>query len=380
MVRSGPNELPAMVTVISPLCGPSTQGQTRPPTGPWTSCAPRRLRSHPARRWPTADTPPEQDGSDEIRGPVKVAGGRGWAQRGHGHRSLTPGLCASARELTHSGAGSTLPPPAPPPTGRGMSPTTIHVRPTGVTDQTTPGIETRDLARLFRRSPALAGVSVRVEAGRAVAVLGANGAGKTTLLRILATALRPSFGSAAVDGIDVAERPEEIRPRVALLTHATGLYDDLSAVENLDFAAALLRIPGPDREGRGPRRARAGGPRRGTGCAGRPLLGRHAAPLGAGTDPARPPAPRAPRRAVRGPRCGWPDPGRRAARRVARGRDHRAGRDPRRRASGADRRLDAPRQRPAGRGGRRRCHRANRRDGNDRPGAGVRALPAGARP
>ncbi len=131
-----------------------------------------------------------------------------------------------------------------------MPPTTIHVRPTGVTDETTPGIETRDLARLFRRSPALAGVTLRIEAGRAVAVLGANGAGKTTLLRILATALRPSFGTAAVDGIDVAERPEEIRPRVALLPHATGLYDDLSARENLAFAAALMRIPGPDRDGR----------------------------------------------------------------------------------------------------------------------------------
>ena len=77
-----------------------------------------------------------------------------------------------------------------------MPPTTIHVRPTGVPDETTPGIETRDLARLFRRFPALAGVSVRVEAGRAVAVLGSNGAGKSTLLRILATALRPSYGTA----------------------------------------------------------------------------------------------------------------------------------------------------------------------------------------
>jgi heme ABC exporter ATP-binding subunit CcmA len=131
-----------------------------------------------------------------------------------------------------------------------MPPTTIHVRPTGVPDETTPGIETRDLARLFRRSPALAGLSVRVEAGTAIAVLGPNGAGKTTLLRILATALRPSFGAAAVDGIDVAERPEEIRPRVALLSHATGLYDDLTAAENLTFGAALLRVPGPDRAGR----------------------------------------------------------------------------------------------------------------------------------
>jgi heme ABC exporter ATP-binding subunit CcmA len=131
-----------------------------------------------------------------------------------------------------------------------MPPTTIHVRPTGVPDETTPGIETRDLARLFRRSPALAGLSVRVEAGRAIAVLGPNGAGKTTLLRILATALRPSFGAAAVDGIDVADRPEEVRPRVAFLSHATGLYDDLTAAENLAFGAALLRVPGPDREGR----------------------------------------------------------------------------------------------------------------------------------
>jgi ABC-type multidrug transport system ATPase subunit len=53
-----------------------------------------------------------------------------------------------------------------------------------------------------------------------------------------------------VDGIDVGERPEEIRPRVALLPHATGLYDDLTAAENLTFAAALMRVPAPDRPGR----------------------------------------------------------------------------------------------------------------------------------
>jgi heme ABC exporter ATP-binding subunit CcmA len=131
-----------------------------------------------------------------------------------------------------------------------MPPTTIHVRPTGVPDETTPAVETHDLARLFRRSPALAGVTLRVRAGRAVAVLGPNGAGKTTLLRILASALRPSFGTAAVDGIDVAARPEEIRPRVAFLPHATGLYDDLTGSENLGFAAELMGIPGPDRPGR----------------------------------------------------------------------------------------------------------------------------------
>ena len=116
-----------------------------------------------------------------------------------------------------------------------MPPTTIHVRPAGVPDETTPAAETRDLARLFRRSPALAGVTLRVQPGRAIAVLGPNGAGKTTLLRVLATSLRPSFGTAFVDGIDVAQRPDEVRRRVALMPHATGLYDDLTAADNVRF-------------------------------------------------------------------------------------------------------------------------------------------------
>ena len=53
-----------------------------------------------------------------------------------------------------------------------------------------------------------------------------------------------------MDGIDVAQRPEEIRPRVVLLLpHANGLYDDPTAAENLAFAARLL-IRSPDRAGR----------------------------------------------------------------------------------------------------------------------------------
>jgi heme exporter protein A len=122
-----------------------------------------------------------------------------------------------------------------------MPQTTIYAAPRSAGPQTTPpAVATAELARLFGRNAALAGISLRVEPGRTVALLGPNGAGKTTLLRILATAIRPSFGSAAVDGIDVAVAPELIRPRVAYLSHATGLYDDLTAGENLRFAATML--------------------------------------------------------------------------------------------------------------------------------------------
>jgi heme exporter protein A len=103
-----------------------------------------------------------------------------------------------------------------------------------------PAVATHELARLFGRNAALAGVSLRVDRGRLIALRGPNGAGKTTLLRILATSLRPSFGTALVDGVDVAARPDAVRARVAYLGHANGLYDDLTAEENLSFAARLL--------------------------------------------------------------------------------------------------------------------------------------------
>jgi heme exporter protein A len=123
-----------------------------------------------------------------------------------------------------------------------MPQTTIYVSPRslGAPDRRPPAVVTTDLARLFAREPALAGISLRVEAGRTVALLGPNGAGKTTLLRILATAIRPSYGHATVDGYDLGSDAALVRERVAYLSHATGLYDDLTARENLAFAATML--------------------------------------------------------------------------------------------------------------------------------------------
>jgi heme exporter protein A len=126
-----------------------------------------------------------------------------------------------------------------------MPQTTIYVSPRsfGAPDSRPPAVVTEDLARLYAGNPALAGISLRVEAGRSVALFGPNGAGKTTLLRILSTAVHPSFGRAKVDGLDVAAHADAVRARVAYLGHATGLYDDLTVRENLRFSAALLETP-----------------------------------------------------------------------------------------------------------------------------------------
>ncbi|HET8647958.1 MAG TPA: heme ABC exporter ATP-binding protein CcmA [Vicinamibacteria bacterium] len=107
-------------------------------------------------------------------------------------------------------------------------------------DSLPPAVETSALGRRFGRRWALAEVTLRVARGVRVMVTGRNGSGKSTLLRVLATALRPDRGSARVGGHDVVSAREAVRRQAALLGHHSGLYEALSAQENLQIAARML--------------------------------------------------------------------------------------------------------------------------------------------
>ena len=96
------------------------------------------------------------------------------------------------------------------------------------------------VAQRFGLRWAIRGVSLEVPAGEVLAIVGHNGSGKSTLLRIVATALRPTRGTAHVLGLDVTTSAGALRERVALLTHDVALYGDLTAEENLRFAARML--------------------------------------------------------------------------------------------------------------------------------------------
>lgn len=102
-----------------------------------------------------------------------------------------------------------------------------------------PAIEARAVARRFGARWVLRGASLTVRPGELVGLLGANGSGKSTLLRVLATLLRPNAGTALIGGRDVVKDPDGVRRQVGFLAHSPGLYDDLSARENLAFAAAM---------------------------------------------------------------------------------------------------------------------------------------------
>lgn len=93
------------------------------------------------------------------------------------------------------------------------------------------------LTRYYGSFLALDHLSLTIHDGELHGFVGPNGAGKTTTMRILATLLKPTEGTAALDGVDVASHPREIRRLMGYMPDFFGVYDRLKAWEYLDFYA-----------------------------------------------------------------------------------------------------------------------------------------------
>ena len=100
-------------------------------------------------------------------------------------------------------------------------------------------LEARKLSKSYGAVVALRELDLRVLPGEIYCLLGANGAGKTTTINLLLGFLEPSFGSALVAGIDVATSPSVARRRLAYIPETVMLYKNLTAIENLEYFAAL---------------------------------------------------------------------------------------------------------------------------------------------
>jgi heme exporter protein A len=100
-------------------------------------------------------------------------------------------------------------------------------------------VDLQNIARRFARRWVLRGASLQVKPGEVVAMLGKNGSGKTTLLRVISTALRPTRGTGTVFGNELVDDADAVRECVGVLGHHSGLYDDLTASENLKFATSM---------------------------------------------------------------------------------------------------------------------------------------------
>ncbi len=101
-------------------------------------------------------------------------------------------------------------------------------------------IEVMELSKRFRKILAVDGISFHVAKGEIVGLVGENGAGKTTTLRMLATMLKPSSGTAAVNGYDIVQQPGQVRGEIGILFGGeVGLYDRLTGRENIGYFAEL---------------------------------------------------------------------------------------------------------------------------------------------
>lgn len=116
----------------------------------------------------------------------------------------------------------------------------VHAIAQAPTNRDVPAVDAAGIARRFASNWVLRGVTLRVNRGEVLGLLGSNGTGKSTLLRVLATLLRPHAGSARVMGYDVIGDAARVRESVGYLAHSPALYDDLTARENLEFATDML--------------------------------------------------------------------------------------------------------------------------------------------
>lgn len=103
-------------------------------------------------------------------------------------------------------------------------------------------IETRGLEKSFGEHRALRGIDLKISQNERLVIFGPNGAGKTTLLKILSTLVKPSTGSVWLDGIDIRDKPVQIRRKVSLVSHQTFLYDNLTVYENLKFYGKMYDV------------------------------------------------------------------------------------------------------------------------------------------
>lgn len=105
-------------------------------------------------------------------------------------------------------------------------------------------IETKDLCKNFKDRKrgvvkAVDHVTFNCKKGEVFGLLGPNGAGKTTTLRIISTAIKPTSGTAVINGVDVVNDPQGVRRQIGFLSGNTGLYGRLTAKEMVEYFGKL---------------------------------------------------------------------------------------------------------------------------------------------
>lgn len=103
-------------------------------------------------------------------------------------------------------------------------------------------IEITGLKKEFDSVIAIQDLSLKIEKGEMVGLVGPDGAGKTTLLRILSAIMAPTSGTGTVVGFDIVKDSEKLKEKIGYMPQRFGLYEDLTVMENLDFFSEVYQL------------------------------------------------------------------------------------------------------------------------------------------
>src|SRR3990172_9823080 len=111
-------------------------------------------------------------------------------------------------------------------------------------------IETKLLTKSFNSLTAVDRLDITVESGEIFGLLGPNGAGKTTAISMLCTILKPTFGTATVNGFDIVREASKVRKSIGIVFQEPSVDDRLTGRENLYMHANLYGVPASEQRER----------------------------------------------------------------------------------------------------------------------------------
>src|SRR4030065_2545042 len=111
-------------------------------------------------------------------------------------------------------------------------------------------IETNQLTKAFNSLTAVDKLDITVESGEVFGLLGPNGAGKTTTISMLCTILKPTSGTAKVNGFDIVKEATQVRKSIGIVFQDPSIDDRLTGRENLFMHANLYGVPPGDQKSR----------------------------------------------------------------------------------------------------------------------------------
>jgi ABC-2 type transport system ATP-binding protein len=111
-------------------------------------------------------------------------------------------------------------------------------------------IKIRNLVKKFENFTAISNLNLEIFDNEIFGLLGPNGAGKTTLIHILATLIKPTSGTAIINGFDISSQPSKVRASIGIVFQAPSSDDMLTGYENLKIHSLLYSVASKIREKR----------------------------------------------------------------------------------------------------------------------------------